>query len=106
MAKDFKSVQIKIPHNVIMEDREKLRISGVIDIGNFSENRVVLSTVRGELVIRGEDLRVVSLEPDRQDSENKMLRDTGGDLTLTGMINSLTYSRHSVLDGPIKKLFH
>lgn len=81
------------PHNVIIEGRKSLRISGVKDIDNFTENRIVLSTVMGELVIKGAELRVISL-----DSES-------GDFYMTGSISSLAYSRHSVLDSPVRKLF-
>ncbi len=81
------------PHNIIMENRKTLRISGVKDIDNFSESRIVLNTVMGELVIRGEDLHVSALDAE------------SGDFSMTGNISSVCYSRHSVLDGPVKKLF-
>lgn len=82
-----------VSHNIIMENRKTLRISGVKDIDGFSENRIVLSTVMGELIIKGDDLHIGNLE-----AEN-------GDLSMTGNINSIVYSRHSVMDGPVKKLF-
>ena len=82
-----------VSHNIIMENRKTLRISGVKDIDGFSENRIVLNTVMGELIIKGDDLHIVNLE-----AEN-------GDLSMTGNINSIIYSRHSVMDGPVKKLF-
>lgn len=81
------------PHNLIMENRKNLRISGVKDIDSFTENRIVLSTVMGELVIKGDDLHVITLDAET------------GDFSMTGCVNSLSYNRHSVMDGPIKKLF-
>lgn len=80
-------------HNLILENRKMLRISGVNDIDSFSENRIILSTVMGELVIKGEDLHVVNLEAE------------SGDFCMTGTVNSLIYTRHSPLDGPVRKLF-
>lgn len=80
-------------HNLIMENRKNLRISGVKDIDSFTENRIVLSTVMGELVIKGDDLHVITLDAET------------GDFSMTGCVNSLSYNRHSVMDGPIKKLF-
>ncbi len=80
-------------HNIIMEDRKNLRISGVNEIDNFTESRIILSTTLGELVIKGDDLHVISLDAE------------SGDFIMTGNINSLVYSRNSVLDGPVKKLF-
>ncbi len=76
-----------------MEDRKNLRISGVNEIDNFTESRIILSTTLGELVIKGDDLHVISLDAE------------SGDFIMTGNINSLVYSRNSVLDGPVKKLF-
>ena len=80
-------------HNVIMESRSSLKITGVNDIDKFSDSIIVLSTVMGELVIKGEDLHVTTL-----DSETK-------DFFMTGTINSLCYSKNSVMDGPFRKIF-
>ncbi len=85
--------KVNIPHNLIMENRKSMRISGVKDIDAFSENRIVLNTVMGELVIKGEDLHIGDLNAE------------SGDLSMTGAVNSIAYSRHSVMDGPVKKLF-
>lgn len=85
--------QTAIPHNVIMEGRRSLRISGVKDIDSFTENRIILNTVQGELVVKGQDLHVVSLDAET------------GDFYMTGEVCSLVYSRDSVLANPIAKLF-
>ncbi len=47
-----------------MENRKNLRISGVKDIDSFTESRIVLSTVMGELIIKGDYIKdpIVSLE--------------------------------------------
>ena len=82
-----------LPHNIILESRKTLRISGVKDIDSFTENRVILNTVMGELTIKGEDLHVISLEAE------------SGDFSLTGTVSSMSYSRNSSLDGPVKRLF-
>ena len=55
------------PHNVIMENRRELRISGVKDIDSFSETKIVLNTIMGELVVRGRDLHVRALEAETGD---------------------------------------
>lgn len=80
-------------HNIIVEGRKNVRISGVNDIDSFTESKIILSTVMGELIIKGDDLHVISLNADN------------GDFTMAGNVNSFVYSRNSVLDGPIKKLF-
>lgn len=89
----MQKVTTAVPHNIIMENRKSLRISGVKDIDSFTESKIVLSTVMGELVIKGDDLHVVTLEAE------------SGDFSMTGCVNSLSYNRHSALDGPVKKLF-
>ncbi|MBC3515127.1 sporulation protein YabP [Neobittarella massiliensis] len=67
------------PHNVIMENRNHLTVSGVVDIDSFSEDSIVLYTDLGELVIAGRDLHI-----------NKLSVETG-ELTLDGEVDSLTY---------------
>lgn len=39
-------------HNIILEDRSRLSMSGVTDVESFDENEVSLFTILGELVIR------------------------------------------------------
>ena len=54
----------KMPHNVIMEDRRHLTVSGVEDIDSFDEQAVVIFTQMGELTVKGDDLHInrLSLE--------------------------------------------
>ena len=68
-----------LPHNVILEGRKTLSISGVQDIDRFDEEVVVLFTDLGELTIKGTDLHI-----NRIDVET-------GELALEGTIDSLTY---------------
>ncbi|WMJ23662.1 sporulation protein YabP [Paludicola sp. MB14-C6] len=71
---------IKLPHNLILEDRKTLSISGVEDIDSFDENMVVLFTEQGELTIRGKNLHI-----------NKLNVETG-ELTMDGNIVAIVYS--------------
>lgn len=66
-------------HNVIMENRKKLTLSGVTDVDSFDERCIVLYTHLGELVIRGRELHI-----------NSMSVETG-DMTIDGEIWSLNY---------------
>lgn len=88
-----KQTQTALPHNIIMESRKSLRISGVKDIDSFTENRVILDTVMGELVIKGNDLHVNTLEAQT------------GDFYMTGEICSLSYTKGSLLENPVRRLF-
>ena len=51
-----------MPHTVILEGREKLSVSGVVDVQSFDEEQVLLETVRGMLVVRGQGLHVERLQ--------------------------------------------
>ena len=52
----------EMPHTVILEGREKLSISGVVDVQSFDEEQVLLETVRGMMVVRGQGLHVERLQ--------------------------------------------
>ncbi len=66
--------------NLILENREKLTISGVIDVLSFDDQIVILETELGMLTIKGDDLRINKLSIDTQD------------VIIEGNINTLTYS--------------
>lgn len=50
--------------NLILENREKLSISGVVDVISFNEECVVVDTDLGMLIIRGDDLHINKLNID------------------------------------------
>ena len=66
--------------NLILENREKLSISGVLDVLSFDDQIVILETELGMLTIKGEDLRISKLSIDTQD------------VIIEGNIVSLSYS--------------
>jgi len=53
--------------NLIMENREKLNISGVVDVESFNDECVIVDTDLGVLVIRGEDLHISKLNLDNSE---------------------------------------
>lgn len=53
--------------NLILENREKLNISGVIDVESFNDEMVVVDTELGLLIIRGEDLHINKLSIDNSE---------------------------------------
>ena len=68
------------PHALIINDRSKLTVSGVNEVGNFDEESITLYTDFGEISIKGEGLQV-------------SLLDTGtGEVSAQGRIDSLNYS--------------
>lgn len=76
---DKKMVKDPIVHNVIMENREKISVSGVIDVESFNEETIVLQTQMGLLTIQGFNLHI-----------NKLSVDTG-ELSIEGEVASLIY---------------
>ena len=69
-----------LPHQLIMQDRTKLELSGVIEVDSFDENLVIFRTSFGLLSIRGNNLHVFRLDID------------GTSLSVDGHIESLTYT--------------
>ena len=49
------------PHELRLDDRSRLSVSGVSEIESFDDSTVVLHTARGVLVIRGGELRLKTL---------------------------------------------
>ena len=68
------------PHQVVLEDREQLTISGVEEVESFDDSSILLSTVRGGLEVQGEGLHIEKLSLD------------GGDLKVEGTIHALIYT--------------
>ena len=71
--------KVDVPHNLIMEGRERLNISGVEDVESFDEETIVVYTSKGLLIIKGSELHIEKLSLD------------GGDLAVEGLVHSLQY---------------
>ena len=82
MAYEAKT-RIDLPHNVILEGRERLSISGVEDVESFNEETIVVYTSKGLLLVQGSDLHIEKLSLD------------GGDLAVEGQVLSLRYEEES-----------
>ena len=66
--------------NIVLENREKLNITGIVDVLSFDDQIIIVETELGLLTIKGEDLKI-----------NKLSIDTS-DFSVDGKINSLVYS--------------
>ena len=49
-------------HSILLEEREKLRVTGVSDVQSFDEEQVLLETGKGMLIVRGQGLHVEKLQ--------------------------------------------
>ena len=67
-------------HNLFIENRQAVTLSGVKEIGRFDETTVVLYTDYGELTLTGSGLSMSKLSVD------------SGDVAVAGQIRSLAYS--------------
>ena len=75
-----KNIQTGVIQNLILENREKLSISGVLDVLSFDDQAVIVETELGLLTVKGENLRI-----------NKLSIDTS-EVIVEGNILNLMYS--------------
>lgn len=68
------------PHQLIMQDRRSIDMSGVSDVQSFDERIVKAFTSYGELTVSGSELHIKHLDLDH------------GSFSLEGHIESLTYT--------------
>ena len=75
-----KVVNTGVIQNLILENRSKLSISGVLDVLSFDDQVVIVETELGLLTIKGENLRI-----------NKLSIDTS-EVIVEGDISYMAYS--------------
>ena len=68
-----------IPHNLTLNDRKKLALTGATEVIRFDDASVVVNTPLGMLVVQGRELQL------------KTLSESGGNVTVEGSITSLSY---------------
>ena len=56
-----------VNQNIIMENREKISVTGVIDIHSFDDELVLAQTDLGILTIKGDDLKMNKLNLDNNE---------------------------------------
>lgn len=82
-----------LPHQLILDGRSRLFITGVSDVDSFDENGVSCKTSRGMLIVRGSGLRVDKLSLE------------GGELSIEGQVDSLVYEDTAPAGGFWSRLF-
>jgi len=81
-------------HQLTLEGRERLTVSGVEDVERFDENTIIMNTAAGTLLVSGERLHIGKLSLD------------GGELHVDGQIDSLQYEEQgSGRGGLLSRLF-
>lgn len=83
-VEERKSINSTTIQNLVLENREKLSISGVLDVLSFDDQVVIVETELGLLNVKGENLRI-----------NKLSIDTS-EVIVEGEIFSLSYSEKNL----------
>jgi sporulation protein YabP len=76
-----KGLSNNVVQNLVLENREKLSVSGVLDVLSFDDEIVIIETELGLLTIKGDDLRI-----------NKLSIDTS-EVVVEGDIYNMGYSQ-------------
>lgn len=84
---------VQRPHNIIMDDRKKLFISGVDEVESFDDGQIVLRTACGNLVIKGSQLQIGKLSVD------------SGEVNVQGLVYELRYEETAVTGSLWTRLF-
>ena len=69
-----------LSHQVVLNDRNRGSLTGILDVISFDENTIVLDTDMGMRTIKGKDLHVSRLTLDK------------GEIDIEGRPDSLVYS--------------
>jgi sporulation protein YabP len=66
--------------SLVLENRKRLMLNGVVEVISFNDEKILLNTCLGMLTIKGEGLKMNKL-----DVQN-------GDVVIIGMVDSFIYS--------------
>lgn len=69
-----------LPHNIILENKEKMSVSGICDVDTFDESKIVIFIPDDTLIIEGGDLHIQKFDI------------SSGELIIEGDIYSFTYT--------------
>ena len=69
----------ELPHDLKLEGREKLTLSGITEVVSFDDTAVILRTELGTLTVQGNQLQLKTLSLD------------GGQVAVDGSISALIY---------------
>ena len=93
---DRKMTNMNVIQNLVLENRERLSISGVLDVLSFDDQVVIVETELGLLTVKGDNLRI-----------NKLSIDSS-EVVVEGEIYNLAYSENDLdkkTSGLLGKIF-
>ena len=71
---------VNLPHTLFIDNRSRITLTGVSDVGSFNEELIHVSTALGDVSITGEALQVTKLDLQ------------SGEVQVEGKIISLSYA--------------
>lgn len=80
-------------HTLLLENREVLEMTGILDVDSFNEEEIYAVCDYGELLIKGEKLHIEVLDLN------------SGNMKIVGKITALVYSEKTQVKGFFKKVF-
>lgn len=80
-----------MPHQLILNERSRLAVTGVSDVVRFDEDAVVLHTTLGTLIVQGSQLQLKTLD--------------AGQVAVEGNISALYYEETKRKGGWMHRLF-
>ena len=83
-----------LPHDLILEGRGKLTVTGVRRMLRCDPDSAAMETTKGPLTLAGAQLSVTSLDLDK------------GEVKLTGRVDVLEYTAQRTAGGFLHRLFH
>lgn len=83
----------QMPHSLIMENRNHLEITGVKNVDSFDEETIIMSTCRGELTVKGNNLNIEKFSIDTTD------------IGISGEVIALIYTNDRQSTGFFSKIF-
>lgn len=84
--------QQNLPHNLALNDRKKLTLTGVSEVVSFDDTAVVVHTPLGTLTVHGQQLQLKTLTLD------------GGNVAVEGQIAALIYEEPRPTGGWLGRL--
>ena len=82
-----------LPHNLTLNERKKLSLTGATEVVSFEDTCVVVNTPLGTLVVQGQELQL------------KTLTEDGGNVSVEGQISSLAYEEPRPTGNWLGRLF-
>lgn len=84
---------IRVNHNIIVEDRKKMTLTGVKDVLSFDDETFVLDTSLGKMTVKGYGLHIINFDT------------KSGDFSAEGKLYALVYTSDEKNGGFLSRMF-